>query len=381
MNLLVTHGFEPNYTLGFAKGLAANNVSLFVLSSDDTETQLTAAGIQNWNIRGSQSDSRGAGAKMLGLTLYYYRLLLSVFRHRGGTIHFTGIFRNELILFECLVVNFWLRLGAKRYIYTAHNILPHSRQRSFLFAWIYRLIYRTPDIIIVHTDEARKELVERFGVPDARIRVISIGLNEEVPVTAITREDARGMLGYDNNAKLVLFFGRIDEYKGLHILVDAFSGLDGPDCRLLVAGDIRNPNYAKKIGARVLKSPRAADIRLDLRMIPNSEIEIFFKAADVLCLPYLNITQSGLIFLAAAFGLPVVATDVGSIANFVTPETGLITKTNDAKGVATELVRLFGSLGNYQRDRIRQLGRKYAWDRICIELIPLYEQPMSKGLS
>jgi D-inositol-3-phosphate glycosyltransferase len=197
----------------------------------------------------------------------------------------------------------------------------------------------------------------------------------------MTKGEARKTLGYGGDARVILFFGRIDEYKGLHVLVDAFAALDLPDSRLLVAGEIRNEEYGKRVKSQAINSPRSGDMRLDLRIIPNGDVEAFFKAADVLCLPYLNITQSGLIFLAATFGLPVVATDVGSIAAFVTPETGLITETNDAKGVAAALLKLLSSMERFRPERIKEHGQKYAWDRICIELIPLYEQPMSKGLS
>ena len=52
-NIIVPHGFEVNYTLGFAKGLQANCVDFCVLSCDLTEPGLTASGIPNLNLRGS----------------------------------------------------------------------------------------------------------------------------------------------------------------------------------------------------------------------------------------------------------------------------------------------------------------------------------------
>jgi glycosyltransferase involved in cell wall biosynthesis len=378
MNLLVPHGFESNYTLGFAKGLAANGIPLFVLSSDDTEARLTTAGIENKNIRGSQSTNRSFGAKIGGLTTYYLRLFLYLFRHRGETIHFSGIFRNDLILFEGVFLHLFMRLAAKKYIYTAHNILPHNRQGHGLFRWLYRYIYWIPTSIVVHTEGARMALLQEFGVRDEKIEVISIGLNEEIPVTAISRDEARTSLGYEKEDKLILFFGRIDEYKGLHLLIEAFSKLDLANSRLLASGEVRNTEYGIRIKGQIKESPRLRDMRLDLRLIPNDEVEVLFKAADVLCLPYLNITQSGLIFLAARFGIPVLATSVGSMATFVTPETGLVTKTNDALGLAAGLLRIFASMENYPRERIRKIGQKFAWDRICVDLIPLYEQRMSK---
>jgi D-inositol-3-phosphate glycosyltransferase len=377
MNLLVPHGFEPNYTLGFAKALAANGVRLLVLSSDDSAEKLTLAGIQNTNIRGSQRNARNFGVKIRGLIVYYCRVLLHLFRYRGGTIHFSGIFRNEFIIFEGTILHLAMRMAARRYIYTAHNILPHNRQESIVFTSIYKYIYKIPDIIVVHTETARSALMDRFHVSADKIRVVAIGLNEEVPVTSMSRDDARARLDYNKDTKLILFFGRVDEYKGLHLLIEAFSTLRLPDSRLLVAGEIRSEEYAGRVIAQVHASHRSQDIRLDFRMIPNDEVEILFKAADVLCLPYLNITQSGLIPLAARFGIPVIATNVGSMATLVKRETGLITKSNDATGIAAALLQIFASMNEYKCERIQEIGRKNTWDRSCVELIPLYEQPMA----
>jgi hypothetical protein len=143
MNILVPHGFEANYTVGFAKGLAANGVPLCVLASNDTAGCLSAAGIPNANLQGRKSEAPGALEKAANLSMYYWRLLSFLARHRGGTIHFTGVFKNNLILFEGILINACFKILSGRYVYTAHNVLPHNREQSRFFRWIYRFAYKT----------------------------------------------------------------------------------------------------------------------------------------------------------------------------------------------------------------------------------------------
>lgn len=379
MNVLVEHGFEANYAIGFARGLVANGVALVVLSSDETEERLSAAGIRNVNIRGSRSENRSGPEKLLSQFRYYWMLLIFVFRNRGGTIHFTGMFRDELILFEGLILNLSFRMLARRYIYTAHNVLPHNRERSSFLRWVYRLIYCVPHVIVVHTQETRRMLIERFGVPDAKIRVISIGLNEEVPATALDRQESRSRLGFDGAAKLILFFGRVDEYKGVDVLIEAFNRLEIPEARLVIAGAFRSLKYRERILASIACARRQADIRLDARLIPNEEVGVFFRASDVVCLPYRSIYQSGLLFLAMRFGKPIVTTNVGSLAEFVTPDTGIIAESNDAHGIANALAAFFASSDRFCEERIQTDGEKYRWNRVCQPLIPLYEAGVATG--
>jgi glycosyltransferase involved in cell wall biosynthesis len=379
VNILVPHGFEANYTVGFAKGLAANGLTLQVVTDDDTAGPLRAAHIAQVNLRGAQNPDRSRGQKLRALAGYYFRLLRHLGRHRGSTVHFTGIFRDGFVWFEGVFLHLGMKLLARRYIYTAHNLLPHNRANSRLFFWIYRFIYAVPDTIVVHTPALKTQLMQRFQVPERKIQVISIGLNDEVPSTTLDRAQARALLGASPDENWILFFGKIDEYKGVDRLVDAFSALDVPRARLLIAGAFRSPEYERSLRRQIAASPRAGAIRLDARNIPNAEVEISFKACEVLCLPYRNVYQSGLLFLAGRFGIPLVTTNVGSLAESVTPECGLVTETNDAPGIRRALERFFQSPERFDRARIAAAAAELSWDRVCRKILFLYESPVTAG--
>jgi len=372
MNIIITGGFEANFSVGFVKGLAANGVDLCVISCNETASRLTTAGIPNLNLRGSLDSNRPFGIKLVNLARYYVRLICLLFRHRGATVHFAGIFRNELILWDGLVLNLCFRLLAGRYLYTVHNVLPHSRAHSGFFRSVYRRIYQVPDLLLVHTRRARQQLIEEFGVAESRIHLTSLGLNEEMPVTGMTSLEARNRLGFDEEKQIILFFGKIDEYKGLDFLLTAFDRLAFPKTRLVIAGEYRNPAYQAQIYLQLERMSRRKEVHIYERFVPNEEVEVFFKACDVLCLPYRHIYQSGLIFLGPRFGVPMVTTDVGSLREFVGDDLGLVSRTNDAAGIADALGAFLAAPDRFSRAVILNHAQKYRWTNVCRELVPLY---------
>lgn len=373
MNVIVPHGFETNYTAGFTAGLAACGVDFVVISCDADDRLLAARGIRTMNLRGSITEDRRPIGKAANLLRYYLRLLGFLVAHRGGTLHFTGIFRNDLLLFEGVVLPAMFRLLSRRYLYTAHNVLPHDRGKRVLHRFVYRWIYRLPDTIVVHTALAGERIAEEFGVPRERIRISSIGVNEEVPVTGLGRPEARERLGLPPAAKVLLFFGKIGEYKGLDLLIDAHERLAHAGLQLLVAGSFSDEGYRSRIHARIAASTQRERIRLHEGHVPNEEVEPFFAAADALVLPYREISQSGLLFLAMRFGVPVVATDVGSMKAWLEPELGLVATTNDASGIAAALERFLAAPDRFDPQRILARGRECRWDDVCRALRPLYE--------
>ncbi len=375
LNIIVTGGFEANFTMGFIKGLADNGLELLVVSCDDTAPRLDAAGIKHVNLRGSLEVKRSAGEKLWNLARYYGRLLLLLAHHRGATIHFIGIFRNELILWEGLMLNACFRLFAGRYIYTVHNVLPHSRGQSRFFQRIYRWIYRIPNLLFAHTALAKQQLMADFGVPADKICLTSIGLNEEMPETDLTHAEARRRLGIEEGTPALLFFGKIDEYKGLDLLLEAFARLQSTNVHLVVAGQFRNTDYRAKIFGQLEQMPGRGRIHLHERFIPNEEAEVFFKGCDSLCLPYRNIYQSGLVFLGPRFGLPIIATDVGSMREFIEGnELGLITTSNDAAGIAEALEKFLSKSDCFSRAGILMRASKYRWSNVCRDLAHFYSR-------
>ncbi|MDQ8205005.1 glycosyltransferase family 4 protein [Pelagicoccus sp. SDUM812003] len=370
--IVIPHGFEVNYTVGFVKGLLANDIRPLVVSCDDTHDALIGLGASCVNLRGSNDEDRRSVEKMANLLLYYYRLSLLVLRFRPNAIHFTGIFRNEFVLFEAFYLGMLFKLSGARFVYTVHNTLPHSKTDSRLFRWVYRCVYRFPDFLLANTQRSGSELIDCFDVPSRRVKRFSLGLNEVVPVKGISREEARAKIGLSVTNRVVLFFGKIDEYKGLDLLLKAAKDIPLENLKLVVAGTYRSSSYKERV-QELFKSPDLEG-KLVLReeFIPNEEIEIYFKASDVLCLPYRNIYQSGLVFLSPVFGVPIVASDVGSMAEYVTPEVGILFERENVADLTRALKSYFANSARFKPDEIRELGKRFDWGNVCGRITDLY---------
>lgn len=371
--IAIPHGFEANYTIGFLKGLADNQVRLLAISCDDTEDRLNEAAIPNLNLRGSNDDGRSFLEKAKNLFVYYFKLIHLLVSSKPSVVHFTGIFRNECILFEGLLLNWIFRICSGNYVYTAHNTMPHSKENSSFFKLIYRVVYSVPNIILVNTDRAKEELVSQFKVSAAKIKTISIGLNEEMPITELSREQARLQLNLKRNDQAILFFGKIDSYKGLDILIEAFEASCAPSRKLVIAGTYRTNDYKEKIQEQIRLSAFRSQIIIREEMIPNEEVEIYFKACDVLCLPYRNIYQSGLVFLAPRFGIPIIASDVGSMREYVPVEAGLLCEKENAESLASAIRDFFGRPRRFDRDALIKRGEQFSWKSICRRIKCLYQ--------
>ena len=159
------------------------------------------------------------------------------------------------------------------------------------------------------------ELIEEFGEHPARITVIPFGINNAVPHTNLTPDEARQRLGIRKDKKTILFFGNIAPYKGLQYLIAAFKHISErcDDYQLIIAGrPVRCESYWTAIHGAISQDALSGLVLLKPDFVPDAETEIYFKAADVVVLPYRHIYQSGVLFLAYSFGLPVLAADVGS---------------------------------------------------------------------
>jgi len=117
---------------------------------------------------------------------------------------------------------------------------------------------------------------------------------------------------------------------------------------------------------------RGKDVHFHDRFIPNEEAEIFFKGCDVLCLPYRQIYQSGLVFLGPRFGIPMVTTDVGELREFMGEALGIVTETNDTAGIAKALTKFLSTSEKFSQAEIFSRGVQYQWPIVCRGLLPLY---------
>ena len=153
----------------------------------------------------------------------------------------------------------------------------------------------------------------------------------------------------------------------------------GERVRLIIAGKVKRGsedywNTAERMIAELGLSELVAQT---VRFIPDDQVEPYFTAADAVVIPYVDIFQSGVPFLAFSFGLPVIATDVGSLREDVTHESGLLCRPKDPADLARAITDFYRS-GRYWassevRTRIRRVAEhRHSWVTVSEQTKAVY---------
>jgi glycosyltransferase involved in cell wall biosynthesis len=373
---ILTGGQDKSYATGLVGALSSRVRKLDVIGSDEVDCADIRAldNVSFLNLRGSQRSGVGFGAKMWRIFRYYARLVRYAAGAKPGIFHI--LWNNKFEWLDRTGLMLYYKLLGKKVVLTAHNINTRRRDGSdtFFNRLTLRCQYHLCDHIFVHTEKMKSELLAEFGVKEGLVTVIPFGINSTVPSTELTREQARARLGVSEGEKAVLFFGRIAPYKGLEFLVAAFQRITDkhPDYRLIIAGSPKPgaDTYSDQIRQTIDKGPGGDRIIRHLRYIPDEDTELYFKGADVLALPYRDISQTGVLFLAYNFGLPAIATDVGAFRDdIVRGETGFLCQPCDSAGLAETIEEYFASDLFQELEGRRTQIREYAAGRHSWETV------------
>ncbi len=181
----------------------------------------------------------------------------------------------------------------------------------------------------------------------------------------LAKEEAVRRLGLKPGLKTLLFFGFIRAYKGLDILLDAFGLLDD-SYQLVIAGE---PYGSFESYGKIISSSPARDrIHVFTDYIPDSEVKVYFSAADLSVLPYRSATQSGISSVSFQFEVPSVVTPVGGLpASIGDTGTGLVTKAVTAEAVAETVRTYFSSdaIRSKCKENIRREKERLSWRAFC----------------
>lgn len=372
---LLTGGGDKPYAIGMASALSAHGILIDFVGSDELDVpELRRLKSLNFlNLRGDQRTNVSFLKKMTRVLAYYLRLAKYAAISRPKIFHI--LWNNKFELFDRTLLLLYYKLLGKRLVFTAHNVNAGKRDSNDqclnrLTLWVQ---YHLVDRIFVHTEQMRQELVAQFGTSSKKVVVIPFGINNTLPSTALTNLDAKRRFGIGPRQKTILFFGNIAPYKGLEYLIIAFKSLvkQDPDYRLIIAGRTKASDaYWSMIRQLIQRDRLEAQIIQRIEYIPDEQVEEYFKAADVAVLPYTRIFQSGVLFLAYSFGLPVIASNVGSIQDdIIEGRTGFLCQPSDPIDIARAVTKYFGSslfehLGQRRSDIREIANERYSWEKV-----------------
>jgi D-inositol-3-phosphate glycosyltransferase len=382
---LLTGGGDKPYAIGMASALSAHGTLIDFIGSDDLDVpELRRLKSLNFlNLRGDQRTNVSFLKKMTRILAYYLRLANYAAISRPKIFHI--LWNNKIEFFDRTLLLLYYKLLGKRLVFTAHNVNAGKRDSNDrcwnrLTLWAQ---YHLVDRIFVHTEQMRQELVTQFGTSSTKVVVIPFGINNTLPSTTLTDLDAKRRFGIGPRQKTILFFGNIAPYKGLEYLVIAFKSLvrQDPDYRLIIAGRTKGSDaYWGMIRQLIERDGLEAQIIQRIDYIPDEQVEEYFKAADVIMLPYTRIFQSGVLFLAYSFGLPVIASNVGSIQDdIIEGRTGFFCQPSDPIDIARAVTKYFGSslfehLAQRRSDIKEIANERYSWAKVMEITKPVYAE-------
>lgn len=251
-------------------------------------------------------------------------------------------------------------LRRTKILFVCHNVFPHERFPMDRF--LTKMVMRCGDLFITHSDADLRELksIKR----DARGLAAVHPTYNAFKIRDIGYKEARKQLGIGPEEKMLLFFGFVRPYKGLMYLLEALPVIRNklPEARLWIVGDFgeTRAEYLEKISQLQLE----AAVQIVGGYVPDREVEPYFAASDLVVLPYVSATQSGIVQIAYGFQKPVVATDVGGLPEVVLDgRTGYIARPRDPVDFAEKVVMFFErDKGEEFSANVAAEAGKYSWE-------------------
>lgn len=257
-------------------------------------------------------------------------------------------------------------------LYVCDNVIPHERRPGDVV--FTRYAFGAADYFIVQSDAVERDLLSLL--PNARYRKVPHPVYE-IFGTAIPKSEARAKLAI-TTPKVLLYFGYVRPYKGLMVLLDAMKhvrdlGFELSEMLLLVVGEFYDDE--EKYRRRAKELGLDSVVRFVADYVPNVQVGLYFSAADAVVLPYLSATQSGITQIAYNFDKPVIATDVGGLAEVVIDgQTGLIVPPNDPEALAKAFDRFYSNKLEPQfTARVKEEKKKYSWENFIRTIEELVE--------
>lgn len=351
-------GAGPRYTLELARALMRNpEVEVYLSISRDCELieEFRALNITTQEIRTYRNL----------FTAFVMTLNILSLRNRFARF----ITSNQIEVVNSTMSHAWSRLvlsslqrtGAVL-LNTVHDAVLHPGEDGGVKSWFYQPFVNA-DGYIALSNYVGQQLSDVHNIPPDKISTIPLG-----PLSAPM---AAGHLAQPRLGPLrLLFFGRILRYKGLERLIEAYALLRAENVPLRL--EITGSGDMSDVMAAVNALP---DITVNNNWVPEGKMDGVFAQADVIVLPYLESSQSGIIATAFAAGVPAIGTPIGGLPEQITHGVnGLVAAGTSADALAAAIRCLAQDealLARLREGAIKTAQQQFSWDVISADVLAL----------
>lgn len=212
-----------------------------------------------------------------------------------------------------------------------HDVIPHSDSKGKKLA--NKVTCKLADYVLIRNQKYKEDVVKLYGVD--KNNIITMPLWRFYPPKQI-----------DTSCDYFLFFGRIRKYKGLDNMIKIAKS--SPEVKFLIVG---SSDEESKSEVKILE--QLSNVIVDDREVSDEEMEMYFKKAKAILIPYQNATQSGVIVDAYKYSRPVIAYNVGAVKEQINDKvTGFLIKENNIEEFV-EKIKLIDSFTDKELEKIQ----------------------------
>lgn len=285
----------------------------------------------------------------------------------GDRFH-SSLFYSFQFLIDLLCTH-WI--GVKL-VWTVHNQLSHDAKFPRLELWVRSRLSKLVDRLILLNHSTHNLLAQDYGFNVDKAKIISHGHYRNSYPPLIEQSLARQGLGLSQSGLVYLNLGILKPYKGIEHLIRTWNSnqsfVEGNT--LVIAGK----PYGREYGLTLAElTDGSKSIALMPEFVEDSKINLLFSAADIAVLPFKKILNSGSLILAMSFAKPIIAPDLGGIAELLGDAGKLLYDPGDPQGLAHMLKKSLHTDLNELGKLTAQACDRLDWRPIAQKTLQVYQ--------
>ncbi len=296
------------------------------------------------------------------------KLVRNVQREKPKVIHFQWF---KVAIYDYLILLRIKKMGVK-IVYTAHNVVQHYGLDRY--TRMYHKIYKIVDVIIVHSEKTKDELIEKYHIPEKKIKVVPHGILsfDHVDSSKIREYIENFRRHYDIGNQIVFaMLGEINFYKGVDIVIDAWKSprlVDNDNVKLIFAG---KGKYNRLKELDTIKNTIVIN-----RFLETEEFMALLKIADFILLPYRQISQSGVLLTTLHEKKRVIVSDVGGLSDpFRFGKIGYILERLESALLTDIILTAADEADKLPNNEVWEaIFHHYDWKTIAVKTQKIYEE-------